>query len=93
VGGVEVHKVVTPGVVFGNRVIEGRHNNEPGQIRSLVPVCFRDFCYQVSMIRVRSQRGTKRGPTPLDFANVRAYPPKSHSGIIVLRTKSQISGL
>ena len=25
----------------------------------------------------------------LDFANVRAYPPKSHSGIIVFRTKSQ----
>jgi len=25
----------------------------------------------------------------LDFANLRAYPPKSHSGIIVFRTKSQ----
>jgi len=25
----------------------------------------------------------------LDFANVRAYPPKSHPGIVVLRSKSQ----
>jgi predicted nuclease of predicted toxin-antitoxin system len=25
----------------------------------------------------------------LDFANVRAYPPRSHSGIVVLRCKSQ----
>ena len=25
----------------------------------------------------------------LDFANVRAYSPKSHSGIVVFRTKSQ----
>ena len=25
----------------------------------------------------------------LDFANIRAYPPKSHSGIVVFRTKSQ----
>jgi predicted nuclease of predicted toxin-antitoxin system len=25
----------------------------------------------------------------LDFANVRAYPPSSHSGIVVLRPKSQ----
>lgn len=25
----------------------------------------------------------------LDFANVQAYPPKSHSGIVVFRTKSQ----
>jgi hypothetical protein len=25
----------------------------------------------------------------LDFANVQAYPPKSHSGIVVIRSKSQ----
>jgi predicted nuclease of predicted toxin-antitoxin system len=25
----------------------------------------------------------------LDFANVRAYPPKSHPGIVVFRSKSQ----
>ena len=25
----------------------------------------------------------------LDFANVQAYPPKSHSGIVVFRTKAQ----
>jgi predicted nuclease of predicted toxin-antitoxin system len=25
----------------------------------------------------------------IDFANVRAYPPRSHSGIVVLRSKSQ----
>ncbi len=25
----------------------------------------------------------------LDFANVQAYPPKSHSGIVVFRSKSQ----